>query len=490
MQPDQNPIPPQSDYARVAAPVYRTPTQTNEEIRRSRKLFSLGFGAAAAGIFYYTYNAKVDDPLHLYLGQIIIILSILPGMLWARRAKFGLPVFETFMLTGLNTYAIPLLGGHQALSRFEARTVTMAALGVVIFQVSALLVFLLVRTRPKRTPFWTKEIVTNDISRYLGYGMIVTSIYTVVIAFTDWIPADLTGIVRAVAYGVGIIATFIQCRRWGAGELRQHEKISFTILLVIQVIFSWVTLFLVGGISIMILGLLGFVSGGKRIPIITLAVVLPIIGVLHNGKSTMRDKYWDGGREMPLFADIPAFFVEWIGYGLDPEIQSKRTDNNRLLERTSLFHLMCLVVSITPEKQPYLNGETYAQVPGQFVPRFFWPEKPVGHISTYTLAIYFGLQRAEDTAKTTIGFGLLTEAYANFGFFGLALLGAFFGTSFKLVSVWASQSPILAFGGMFMVVLMSWSFQTELTMSIWLSSLFQGCVAVLGIPYVLRNLLR
>jgi hypothetical protein len=40
-----------------------------------------------------------------------------------------------------------------------------------------------------------------------------------------------------------------------------------------------------------------------------------------------------------------------------------------------------------------------------------------------------------------------------------------------------------------LVLLMAWSFQTELTLSIWLSSLFQAAVAVLGMPFVLRNFL-
>jgi len=495
-----NPLPPSSQSelpVRPAAdppPLSKDPllgpalTSRNEEIRRSRKLSGYGVAGIAAGLVYYSYDAKVADPFHLYLGQIMIVLAVLPSLLWARRAKFGLPLFEVFMLTGINTYAIPLLSGHQALGAFDPGIITKAAVGVVLFQVVANFTFAFTKAHPKRTRFWSHEIVTRDISRFLGYGMAVTTAYTIIVAYTDWIPSDLTGIVRAIAYGVGIIATFIQCRRWGTGDLLRHEKVSFSILLIVQIIFGWVSLFLVGGISIMVLGLLGYVSGSKKIPLLLLVIVLPLVAVLHNGKSTMRTLYWDGERPPPPIASIPAYFAEWIGYGLDAEIQAKRNDSNRLLERTSLFHIMCLVTSITPERQPYLNGETYAQIPGQFVPRFFWTEKPVGHISTYTLSIYYGLQRAEDTAKTTIGFGLLTEAYANFGFFGLGLVGVFFGCFFKLVSIWASDSPILSYGGMFMVVLMAWSFQTELTMSIWLSSLFQACVAVLGLPYLLRNL--
>jgi hypothetical protein len=71
-----------------------------EEIRRSRRLFGYGLGAIALCLCFYSYRAQVADPFHLYLGQIIIILSVLPSLLWAKRAKFGLPLFEVFMLTG------------------------------------------------------------------------------------------------------------------------------------------------------------------------------------------------------------------------------------------------------------------------------------------------------------------------------------------------------------------------------------------------------
>jgi hypothetical protein len=190
---------------------------------------------------------------------------------------------------------------------------------------------------------------------------------------------------------------------------------------------------------------------------------------------------------MPAVTELPAFFGEWIQDGLDLHQKSGLT--GKLLERTSLFQIICLVVDNTPDRLPCLDGLTYGQIPGQFVPRFFWPEKPVAHISTYTLSIYYGLQRPEDTEKTTIAFGLLAEAYANFGFYGAGLLGAVFAFCLKKYGLWTQQSPILSNAGLLLVLLMAWSFQTELTLSIWLSSLFQAAVAVLGVPFVLRHFL-
>lgn len=458
--------------------------------RRGQRLFNVGLGAIILTLAGYTFTADVADPLHLYLGLLIIILSVIPGLRWARQANFSLPLFEAFMLTSINTYAIPLLSGHQALKNFSTETLTLAALGVILFQGVAIFTYISVRARVQRTPFWREAIVNENISYKLGYGIAITTAYTFADNFTSLIPGQLAGPLRAFAYGIGIVATFLQCRLWGAGILPKSEKNFFLVLTTTQIILSWSSLFLVGGVSVIVLGLLGYVTGGKKIPVLFLVVSLPCIAVLHNGKSAMRGKYWEQQAPMPTLAAVPAFFQEWISYGLDPEIQAQRNDSNRLLERTSLFHIMCLVVANTPAQQPFLNGTTYAQIPGQFVPRFFWPEKPVGHISTYTLAIYYGLQVEEDTTKTTIGFGLLTEAYANFGFFGLAILGVFIGAGSKYVSVSAASSPLLSYGGILMVVLMAWSFQTEMTMSIWLSSLFQGCVAVLGLLYVTRHYLK
>jgi hypothetical protein len=235
---------------------------------------------------------------------------------------------------------------------------------------------------------------------------------------------------------------------------------------------------------------LGYISGSKRFPTLVVVILFPIFAILHQGKSAMREKYWNNNAPLPTFVQLPEFFCEWIGDGLESApAGEKPVEKNSILDRTSLIQILCLVVSNTPDHLPYLNGVTYAQIPGQFVPRFFWPSKPVGHISTYTLSIYYGLQNEEDTQKTTIGFGLLTEAYANFGLVGVGMIGFIFGVAFKKFCGWATDSPILSYPGMVMIVLVAWSFQDEMPLSMWLSSLYQACLVVCAVPFVLRNLI-
>lgn len=463
----------------------------SRRVKQGNNFFRWGLIGLAGAVMYYAYSAKVEDPLHLYIGLLMIVGAALPALMWAKRADFSFPVFEVFMLTNINTYAIPLLSGHQALQMYDSETITTAGFGVLLYQLVANLVYMSTKARPKKSPAWTEEVISKNVAKYLVYGMTITTIYTIVVQFfPEIIPRDLESILRAVCFGVGIMSTFIQSRMWGQGTLPPQDKAIFLFLLVCQVIFSWAALFLIGGLSILVLALLGYVSGGKKIPILPFIVVLPVVAILHNGKGDMREKYWEGGAPMPKLTELPAFYTEWFNRGLDPATtELKKQQHNQLLERTSLFHILCLVVSCSPDRQPYLGGTTYAQIPAQFIPSFFWPDKPPGHISTYTLSIYYGLQREEDTAKTTIAFGMLAEAYANFGYFGMAAIAALFAFCFKKFGCWAANSPLLSYPGLVLIVLMAWSFQAEFTLSIWLASFYQACVAVLGVPFLMRNFL-
>ncbi|MBI3885050.1 MAG: O-antigen polysaccharide polymerase Wzy [Opitutae bacterium] len=459
----------------------------NVRLGEGRGLFHIGLAGLVAIVLYYAYAAKVEDVVHLYLGEVIIILAAVPGLVWAQRSDNGFPVFEVFMLTCANTYAIPLLNGHEKLALYDDAVVSKAALCVIAFQAFAIFTYMQVKARPKHSRFWSEEMISEEHSRFLANGMAVTTANTNLANFLNLVPAEIEGPARAMFFGIGIACTFITCRKWGQGTLKQADKSFFAVNLVIQVIVLTSSLFLVGGISIVVLGVLGYVAGSRRLPYTVLVFLIPILALLHNGKSEMRAKYWDVGRKHIELTDLPAFYAEWVGYGLPATEKQETQATAKLLERTSLIHIMCLVVSQTPDKQPYLYGETYSYIPGQFVPRFFWPNKPLGHVSTYRLSVYYGLQTAEETVKTTIGFGMLTEAYANFGFLGLIMLGVTMGFVFKKLSGWASESPTLSYGGLLLVMMMAWSFQVELTLSIWLSSLFQACVAMLGIPLFLRS---
>lgn len=458
-----------------------------QHLKRGRRLFTTGLGLLTAALVLLTYRANVANPLHLFQGLVIFLLSVLPSLLWARSGGSRFPAFETIMLLCANAYAMPLLNAREQLATYTDEVISQAGWTVMLYLVTANVVYHLTTGLPGRGSFWRESIITHQVEKLIVYGMILSTTYICISEFTTWIPRDLASPLRAVFYGIGILCTFVSCQRWGRGEMTQAEKSVLLCALVPQLIFMSVGLILIGSIGLVGIALLGYLSGGKRIPWVVIAFTFTIFAVLHTGKTKMREKYWDGQHTTPTLTQLPAFFAEWIDFGMQPTSGDKSA-SQKMLERTSLMHLLCLIIDCTPERQAYLYGSTYRHVLPQLIPRFFWAGKPRSHVATYELAIYYGLQREEDTASTTIAFGLLTESYANFGLFGAVLLGVFWGTALKKLQIWSTFSPMFSFAGLFMILLTAWSFNAELTMAAWISSLEQAVLVVLGVPLIIRSL--
>jgi len=455
--------------------------------QRGRKLFLTALAILAATLAYLAYNANVNDILHLYLGLIMFILAAVPSLLWARSGGSRFPVFETILILTANAYAMPVLKGQEQLANYSPDVVTRACLTVILYQLSAIVTYVTVKGLPGRSRFWRESLITNQVEKFVVYGLITSTTYIWMSTFTSWVPRDLESILRAIFYGVGILCTFVSTQRWGRGELSQAEKMVLLCTLIPQLIFMSVGLILIGAISLIGIAFLGYLSGGKRIPWLVLGGTFALLALLHTGKTQMRTKYWDQHLPPPTMGQLPAFYAEWVENGLAPTSGGK-TVSQKMLERTSLMHILCLIVDYSPARQDYLYGKTYTYVLPQLVPRLFWPDKPRSHVATYELSIYYGLQGEEDTSTTTIAFGLLTEAYANFGLFGACLLGLFWGYWLKKLQIWSTFSPMFSFAGLLMVLLTAWAFSAELTMAAWVSSLEQAVVVVLGVPMIIRSL--
>ncbi len=454
---------------------------------RGRRLFQTGLVLLAGTLTYLAYAANVDDVIHLYLGLIMFALAAIPSLLWARAGGSRFPVFETILLLCANAYALPVLNASDQLAAYSSDVITRASLTVICYQLGAILTYGRIRGVPGRTGFWRESIITNKVEKLMVYGLLFSTVYFVISLFTTWIPADLISILRAVFYGVSILCTFVSAQRWGRGELAQGEKVLLLCTVIPQMIMMSIGLILIAAISQIGIAVLGYLCGGKRIPWLALVIAFPLVAVLHTGKTRMREKYWQEGSPSPTVSQLPAYFAEWIDFGLQPTSGGK-TVGHKILERTSLMHLLCLIIDCTPTRQDYLYGATYRHVLPQLIPRLFWPDKPRSHIATYELGIYYGLQQEEDTNTTTIAFGLLTEAYANFGIVGAVLLGMFWGYWLKKLQIWSTFSPMFSFAGLFMVLLTAWAFNSEMTMAAWVSSLQQAVVVVLGLPLLVRSL--
>jgi len=456
----------------------------------SLRLYRLGLVGLIVGCVWLYLQSPLKDPLLIGCGIGIVVLSAWPMLEWARHLRPWFPVFEILMLTTINFYALPLLAGHPEVLAFSDTVTWQAAAGVLIFQAAAIAGFTLNRWRPVARSWLTEPLLADRLLRHAQTGLWLNTLYLVIANFTDLLGGQFEGTYHAIFTGLGIVSIFLQFRRWGAGGLATAEKIIISANLAVQIILLFSGLYLIQGMSFFILGMIGYVTASRRVPIVAIVAAVAVTAVLHNGKSAMREQYWEQDQPAPRLTDLPAFFTQWVRFGLastQQEAKKNRSLTANLVERASLFQMLCLVINRVPDHEPYLYGESYIDIPAVLVPRFVWPDKPSSLQANVRLALYFGLVDEDSALKVSIAFGQLAESYVNFGLVGLGLFGAAIGVGYKFVCTLSTGASQLSAIGLFVILLTAWSFQNEMVAATWVSSLFQASVVVLGIPLGFRQ---
>jgi hypothetical protein len=477
----------------MSAPELDTPA-TPPDAATSRQLFRLGSAALAVGIVGLVYKSPLGDSFLLGMGAFIMVFSALPALNWARRGDAHFPVFEMFMLTAIPFYAVPLLAGHSSVLRFSEEATWTSAIGISIFQLSAIATFATTRSWALRNPALKTSLLPQSAFRYSQAGIWLNVLYLYIYGFTQLIPNEFSTPIRAVFFGVGTVSLFVEARRWGAGELQILQKVSVTVGVLIQMTFLFRELYLIVGISVVLLALIGFISTSRRVPILLIVLVFPVVAVLHNGKSIMRRQYWENKQPLPELIDVPAFFETWFVAGLtrqpNDDEEASASLAGRLFERASLFQMLCLVAQDSPDDVPYLMGESYKYVPSQLIPSFLWPDKPSSLLSNILLAVHYRLVSADSSSSVSIAFGMIAEAYANFGLLGCVGLGALLGFAYKRICTAAVGQPQFSALGLLTILLAAWSFQVEQIFATWFVSLVQAAAVVVGGPLIFRILFR
>ncbi|HSI06973.1 MAG: hypothetical protein ACAH89_04755 [Rariglobus sp.] len=455
----------------------------------SRRLFSLGCVIVLSAVVCIWWSSPLTDPLQLLAGLSIVVLGCVPGLLWARNRNPWFPCFEISTFTCVVFYGIPLLTGHDELKAYPETVIQLSGFLVVAYLLAAIAAFNSVKVTAKAPRWAAIKLLPDNLHRYLPAGLLLNTAYLYLDRFTTLIPYEFLGSLRALFFGLGTITAFILSCDWGRGRLSPNIKILFGVCLLTQSIISFSHLYLISGMSLLILSAIGYTTTRRRLPWLVMALCLPVVAVLHNGKSQMRERYWNPVKQLPPVTELVDFYEQWFEFGLQ---KSDRADSPnlaaKLAERASLFQMLCMSASKVPEQQPYLGGESYVDIPAQVIPRLLWPDKPSSLMSNIRLAVYFNLIDPDTPFATSIAFGVLAEAYINFGVLGVLVLGVFTGLGFKHVVLRSVSVPLFSAIGIFVILLTAWSFQAEQTMATWLSSLFQACVICIGLPLVCKKL--
>ena len=473
---------PPDQRLRLRKPLRASANQPGNALSR---LFWPSVLGLVAAVFYHAPGRSFES----IVGALLIIAAaMLPVYLWVYDKARGLPLFPVFALTCTWTYGLPLVAENPIVNLFPGQLQLFGALSVVGVLVCGTAAWYLVVRRPARPPKICWAMNESQSRPLLLSAMVGCILWTMVTsAGLINLPTGIQSVIQAGLIAVEALATFVLSYRLGSGQQSPAEKISFCVLFVLLSFMNTLGLLLIGAMSLFAVTCTAYVIAARRLPWRVCLVGVLIFSALHLGKGEMRERHWREDEQQPVAPwQYPGFFAEWIGYSVHNMLSPKADDERgeSLLERASLMHWLLVFQVNTPHNVPFMYGATYAEVPRMFIPRLFDPNKPTSHEATYLLAINYGIQLREDTETTTIAFGLLNEAYANFGFIGMCVLGAILGAAYGKVSHMARGMPILSLRTLFAALLASYCIQSEIESTYYAAALFQSSVVLLVIAAV------
>ena len=433
-----------------------------------------------------------DAPELNLMVFIMAATALVPMLRWIGSASTGYPIHQTLLALTLPFYVVPLLTEHRALQAYPESLLVQTSLTIWTYQLAILAGAHLVRSTraAKADNLWNRALFPEELAKLTGYSLGLNTAWLVVSTLRSDIPFELLGTLRAVFFGIGLISAFLQARAWAAGSLSGPGTVWFLLNLVAQILLLAASLLLIQAIILFTLVMLGYFTVRQRMPITATLLVFLLFTILHNGKSEMRLRYWEEGKPMPGVLGLPGFYQEWITVGLAVSDNEELDRKLSLFDRASLFHIVAYTVHRTEYMQMNFGGETYIGIPAQVFPRFLWPNKPSPNDSGRILATGLGILTTEQAMFTSIGFGMIAEAYANFGWLGPPLLGLLLGILLHWIAIKARDAPLLSLIGIFQILLLCWCLSAETTLIVWLSSLYQASIAVLVPFYAAHVFLR
>jgi hypothetical protein len=352
---------------------------------------------------------------------------IVPFYLWLRGGALGMPILPVISGLYFVYYGVPML--RQQTIAYGPDQLIEAGATVGAFLLAASVGYWVLLRKPRRRNQAPYSISHAHIVRLVAIGLAAGIVFHFfIISGSAGALESYIGVIRSIVYTLTSVACyFLGCAR-ALGSLKGVRWAFALAAMFLLIVLSLSNLFLVGGIMNLLAVFLGYAITAKRIPWLAFALACAVIIVFHAGKSEIRRAYWlpqSQSLQESSISQVPSLMTDWLTAGVDA-LSSGRAETD-VLERASLLHILQRVQRATPDFIPYLEGETYALLPSMLLPRFVDPDKPQSQAGLNLLSVRYGLQSIESTASTTIGWGLIAEAYANFGYVAVIAVGVLLG---------------------------------------------------------------
>jgi len=425
----------------------------------------------------------MDRPLSMSIAASIVIgTALLPIYFWCAGTTPGLPIFALHSLAIVWVYGFQFLKARDIMSVYSDAAYLDAAITIALYLVIGTAAYVLTSRIRWRRVAYVRVFATGRGEPVL-FAIIGISVLFTVAAYGDWLSLSggLFAILRGIILGLNVLAIFVLSHRAGSGELSPPRRFLFGFMFVCYCLTNAASLFLIGAIIAGVVFLVGYTLGGNKVPITFVIGFALAVSILHVGKGELRARYWTEGQGFTIQPwQYPSLYMDWAASSSTAifESQSDFADSASIFERSSTLALLLFVQHTIGSGIPPLEGATYRPIPEVLIPRIFNEEKISAQEGNTILNVYFGLQTREATETTTIGWGLLNEAYANFGNWGCTVLAVIMGGFYGGIAGWASKVPMVSLRNLIAVLCLAFTLQTEFCATVFVSAFFQSVVAV------------
>lgn len=473
--------------------MYPTDTRDKEKFyspfllqQKKKKLLRVFWLMTAALIVWVLQNENVAF-MSKVSAILIIITALLPSYLWCTGYVKGLPIFPFLSVSYIFSHALSLATQDQKVQLYSVNEHFNMSLNVSLFLLTATICWCMLSRKTKKlkkVDLWSFEeekiypFFTGIITLCIIYHLCSTAGYLWL-----FLPNSAVSLIRVTIPALASFGIIVLGYRLGEQKLTRQQRNLFIGLLSLLILVSGASIYLnIPGVYLL-LACMGYLFSSKKLPWRTLLIAFFVVSFLYIGKGETRSAYWESGPIQPT--QYATLYSDWVSNSMSAvtqpsEAQGKSED---LGSRASVSEMLLKVMKESGSERAYLNGQTYEIIPQLLVPRFLNSNKIRGAEANHILSVHYGIKTYAETFVTAIGWGILQEAYANFGWSGTVALGIFIGTLYGYITYWSANSPPTSFRFLVATIFLILAIRTEITMGTFITVSVQS----LFLLYMIRS---
>lgn len=379
------------------------------------------------------------------LGLVVLALCLLPLALWQAGSRAGAPMFELFCAAYAIAFVVPVFLHENAIRNYNTYTAlgwgsTERALELTFMGIAAMIVgYYLI----PRTPLacWLPRADLPMAPRRFNTFLFVAFVFSAGLQMVNQatagslsarLPGQLFSLLTFIT-GAGVALVAFRVFQPGADSPPQLKLILFGVVGASAATGAG-TGMLEAVFTPMLILLAARWCATRRVPLSWLLLGAAAILVMNSAKADFRQEVWLSDKT----PSIPEQLAVWAdkSSAVITSLSTAAGFNDavvRTIHRFDLVHIFSHVVELTPDNIPYYGGESYGYLLYGWIPRAIWPDKPLAMEANIMFALDYGLLMDSQRDTTRMGVGFLTEAYANFGVWGMLgvmfLIGCLFGVA-------------------------------------------------------------